>query len=273
MKFTRLYVLLFAALGTAFCQIPVVVDSGVLNAASFDKTPGAAIAPGSLVSIFGTDLAGSTAANDTVPLSTILADSVSVTFNGIPAGLDFVSAGQINAQLPWNVIADGSNMGVATVVVTRGSQSSAAKPVNVAPVVPGIFTVTGTGLGYAVAAIFPDNAYALPTGMVSGLTSRPAKTGDVLTLYATGLGPVDIAVPNGGIPPAGKLANTVAVPTVLIGGVPGQVLFSGLAPQFPGVYLINVQIPPGVAAGSTVPVQIQVNGGAPSSSQVMIAIQ
>ena len=57
--FAVLCLSLLAFVGTAFCQTPVISDGGVLNAASFDKTPGAPLAPGSLVSIFGSNLAGS----------------------------------------------------------------------------------------------------------------------------------------------------------------------------------------------------------------------
>src|SRR5437879_12017679 len=92
----RVCVCLFVCMGAAFCQTPVIADGGVLNGASFDKTPGASLAPGSLVSIFGSNLAAQLQANDTVPLSTSLADNVSVTFNGITAGLYFVSSGQVN---------------------------------------------------------------------------------------------------------------------------------------------------------------------------------
>src|ERR1700692_2507322 len=104
-RFTLLFVV--CCLGAAFCQTPAVADGGVLNAASFDKTAGAGTAPGSLVSIFGSDLAAQLQTNDTGPLSTSLVEGVGVTFQGMPHGLDFVSPTQINAQLPWNVIADG----------------------------------------------------------------------------------------------------------------------------------------------------------------------
>lgn len=269
----RYFVGIVLTLSVGFCQTPAVATGGVLNAATFDKTPGAPLAPGQLISIFGSDLAASLQVNDTVPLSTSLADQVSVTFNGVTAGLDFVSPNQINAQLPWNVLSGNATTGTATIVVSRGSQKSASQTFNIGPFSPGIFTVTASGTGYAVAAIFPDNAYPAPVGAIPGVTSRPAKAGDVITLYTTGLGVVDKPVDNGGIPPAGQIANTTTKPTVLIGGVPAPVLFSGLTPQFPGVYLVNVQIPPGVPAGNSVSIQIQFNGGTPSPAAVIIAVQ
>ena len=208
-KLAWLCVLAFG-MSSAFGQTPAVATGGVLNAATFDKTPGAPLAPGQLVSIFGSDLAGSLQVNDTVPLSTTLADQVTVTFNGITSGLDFVSATQINAQLPWNVLSGGASTGTATVVLTRNGQMSAAQTFNVAQFAPGIFTVNASGAGYAVAAIFPDNAYPAPVGAINGVISRPAKIGDVITLYTTGLGAVDLPVANGDIPPAGGQAKAAA---------------------------------------------------------------
>jgi uncharacterized protein (TIGR03437 family) len=270
MRFARFSILfVVCCLGAAFCQTPAVADGGVLNAASFDKTAGAGVAPGSLVSLFGSDLAAQLQTNDTVPLSTSLADSVSVTFNGIPAGLDFVSPTQINAQLPWNVIADGSDTGTANVIVKRNGVQSVSKPVNVVPVAPGIFS-TPPGGGYAI-AINADGTLAAAAGGVPGLNTHPAKIGDVLIVYATGLGQVDSSIANGA-DSTDKLRNTIARPVVLIGGKSAPVLFSGLTPQFPGVNQLNVQVPAGVPPGD-VPIQIQVNNGPPSASNVVISVQ
>lgn len=272
MKFARACILSVFCAGIALCQAPVIVDGGVLNAASFDKTAGANLAPGQLISIFGSDLASGLQLNDTVPLSTSLSDSVSVKFNGIQAGLDFVSPGQINAQLPWNVLPDGVGAGTATVVVTRNGTASAQAVVNIGATAPGIFAVS-FGTGYAIAINSADAQLAAPAGAIPGLATHPAKVGDVLIVYATGLGPVDIPIANGGIPPAGQLANTIARPTVFIGGVPAGVFFSGMTPQFPGVNQLNIQIPAGVSTGASIPLQIQVGGGPRSTSAVIIAIQ
>jgi len=239
-----------------------------LNAASFDKSAGAPLAPGSLVSIFGTDLAASQVLNDTVPLSTSLADSVSVTFNGITAGLDFVAQGQINAQVPWNVVADPSVGGTANVIVTRNGIASPAVTVNIAPAQPGIFSFPPGG-GYAI-AINNDGSLAAPENAIPGIATHPALTGDVLVLYASGMGAVDPVVANGAAS-LDQLRNTIVMPTVLIGGKTGTVFFSGLTPQFPGVNQINVQVPPGVTPGDQVPIQIQV-GNFTSSSNTVISV-
>ncbi len=242
----------------AFSQTPVVAPGGVLNAASFATNQ--AVAPGSLVSIFGSNLAASLAQADSIPLSSSLGN-VSVTFNNIAAPLLFVyhnaaNGDQINAQLPYEV-ADG----VAQVIVTRGGNSSAPVSLNVISEAPGIFTVA-SGLGQAIAYGNSDGQIAAPPGSISGLTTHPAAIGDPTTLVilATGLGAVNPPVTTGSGVTDGRTHPTVVNPTVLVGGVPAQLVFSGIQPQFPGVYQLNIIIAPGTPTGDAVPLQLVMNG-------------
>src|SRR5580658_9693437 len=87
---------------------PSVSNGGVLNGGSF--IPGQAVSPGSVVSIFGSDLAAATLVGDTIPLSASLG-ATTVFFNGEQSPLYFVSAGQVNAQLPWDLLPSGANSG------------------------------------------------------------------------------------------------------------------------------------------------------------------
>jgi uncharacterized protein (TIGR03437 family) len=256
---------LFSALAVvAAAQTPVVADGGVLNAASFVK--GQAVSPGSLVSIFGSELASGLAQADSVPLSTSLAN-VSVTFNGVPAPLQFVSGGQINAQMPWNVLPAGVNSGVANVVVTRNGVTSSAIMVQIAPSTPGIFSIP-PGAGYAI-AINPDGSLAAPAGAIPGYPTRPAKVGDALIVLGTGLGPVDSPLANGAAS-GDKLRNVMNMPGVFVGGQPAQLAFAGLSPQFPGVNQLNLTVPD-VTAGDSLPIQLDVSGTR-SSDQVVMAV-
>lgn len=251
--------------GAMLCaQTPVIVQGGVLNGASFSKTD-AGVAPGSLVSIFGTDLAPQVAQNDTTPLSTQLAN-VSVTFNGIIAGLDFVAGGQINAQVPWDVLPPGVTQGQASVVVTRNGVPSNPVAVNIVPTAPGIFAVNAI---WAI-AINPDGSLAAPDGAIPGFPTRPAHPGDPLIILATGLGAVTPAVANGA-DSLDTLRTTNALPTVLVGGITSPLGFSGLSPQFPGVNQLNISVPNASPTG-TVPLQIQM-GTFTSTDQVKIAVQ
>src|SRR5450631_3171226 len=117
----KVFCVLTLAAAAVCAQTPAVVPGGVLNGASFAKGQG--VAPGSLVSIFGSELSSGLTLNDTVPLSTSLSN-VSVTFSNIPAGLYFVSPGQINAQIPWDVLPAGTTSGSLNVVVTRNGAAS-----------------------------------------------------------------------------------------------------------------------------------------------------
>ena len=256
------------ALAGCFClqaQTPVIPAGSIINGASFATNQG--VAPGSVVSIFGTNLAGQLTANDTVPLSMSLADDVTVTVNNIPAGLYFVSPGQVNAQIPWDVLPDGTMPGTAQVVITRNKIASAPQTVSIVPAAPGIFYLPDNG-GWAI-AFNTDGAVAAPVNSIPGINAHPAKAGDVLAILATGMGAVDSPIANGAAS-SDKLRNTLIVPQVLVNSVSASVLFSGLSPQFPGLNQINFSVPGGIAAG-TVPLQLQANG-ITSTDAVKIAL-
>ncbi len=266
-----LLLLTLSIVGPLLAQMPNVPDNAVVNAASF--TPfgqaGHANAPGSIVSIFGTNFAGGVASASTVPLSTSLG-GVSVTFNGSPAPLFFVGPMQINAQVPAGI--SGSQ---ATVVVTNGAGSSAPKNIQVGPFSPGIFTVAGTGSGQGWVVFANSIDIAAPSGAFEpNFRSRPAKADDVLTIFANGLGAVTPPVADGQNTLDG-LRQTSTRPTMTVGGVAvpdGNILFSGLAPQFVALYQINFRMPAGVPAGNAVPIQISM-GGVTSTDKVTIAVQ
>ena len=101
--------------------------------------------------------------------------------------------------------------------------------------------------------------------------SAPASAGDALAIYGSGLGAVTPPVQAGTPAPLSPPAQTASPVTVTIGGKNAQVLFAGLAPGYAGLYQVNVVVPPGIAAGSSVPVVLSVAGA--SSPAVTIAIQ
>jgi uncharacterized protein (TIGR03437 family) len=245
----RLFVLLLS-IAAALSAQPSVANNGILNGASFSR--GQPVAPGSLVSIFGSGLAAGLAQGDSLPLSTTIGD-VFVTVNGTRAPLYFASPSQINAQVPWET----NSSGMATIVVNRGGAASAPAGVAMAPLAPGLFMVPGTT--QAIAVNSSDGTLTAAPGSVPGLNTRAARAGEVLIVYATGLGAVTPAVRNG-YDSLDALRSTVAMPVMTIGGVPARVMFSGLAPQFVGVYQLNVEVPAGVSPGPSVPMQISAGG-------------
>ncbi|MBZ5723764.1 MAG: hypothetical protein LAP87_02100 [Acidobacteriia bacterium] len=231
-------------------DVPAVAAGGVLNAAS--NATGQPVAPGSLVSIYGSHLADALIQASSVPLLTKLGNT-SVTFNGIAAPLCFVSSGQINAQVPWEVTGSTADM-----VVTNGGAPSAPVSVPLTTAGPGIF-VTGS---QAIAYGNWDYVFAAAPGAIPGLITHPARIRDPATLVilATGLGPVDLPVETGNSAPIdGILRRTVTTPVVKVGGVQAQVVFSGMS-TYVGVYQINIVIQPGTPTGDAVPLTITMNG-------------
>ena len=157
---------------------PILPPNSVVNVASFRPAtdPNGAIAGGAIVAIFGMDLASDTQVASAVPLPTTLGDT-SVTFNNIPAPLFFVSGTQINAQVPFEVPTSA-----VSVLVKRGNNASAVQAVNAAGVSPGIFTVNQQGTGPG-ATLHADDFQPVSQ-------SAPARPGEFLLIFCTGLGPV-----------------------------------------------------------------------------------
>jgi uncharacterized protein (TIGR03437 family) len=286
MKSIRVLMLAAVVGGTLAAQ-PVVNPGGVLNASSYSTTN----PPGSLIVIFGVSMAGGTGLlkASTTPLSMSLknnSDTISVTVNGKAAPMFYASNTQTSVQLPWEV-----SPGNASIVVTRNGTASAPQQMQVGQFSPGIFTLTQDGKGKALAfnAIpitvngKPALAIAQPTGSVPGLPAVPAKANDHLLVYCTGLGPVALVngkpIADGAAPCALSGCKTTDVqrktttqPKVLVGGVSAKVEFSGLAPQFVGVYQLNFQVPTGVPTGDAVPLQIEI-GNITTLDNVTIAVQ
>ena len=222
------------------------------------------VSPGSLISIFGSGLAAGLSVANSVPLSTALSDVSSVTINGMPAPLMSVSDGQITAQVPWEVVP-----GAANVIVNRTASSSQPMPVQVNAFAPAMIALN---LGNLQAlATNADGTITAVTGPLPGFNAHPATVGDTITFYAMGLGTVN-PPPFDGANSSDATRQTTSVPTVQIGGVMAQVSFSGLSPQFVGIYQLNVVVPGGVATGSAVPVQVQTADGS-NANPVTIALQ
>jgi len=260
----RVLTLIFLCASLALAQNPSVSNGGVLNGASF--AAGQPITPGSLVSIFGTSLASKVSEADTIPLSKSLG-GVSVLFvNGntaLNAPLLFASGTQLNVQVPWEIVPAGDTANVK-VIVNNSSVNSNTVQVSVGPSSPGVFASNGLAI-----AVNSDGTLAWATGAVPGLTTHPAKIGDTVIVYATGLGAV-ASPPADGQNSLDELRKTLVTPQVTIGGVSAEVSFSGLSPQFVGVNQLNVKIP-SVAPGNNLPFQVLL-GGITTTDSVTLAV-
>jgi uncharacterized protein (TIGR03437 family) len=228
---------------------PAISGGGLVNGASFT----APVSPGSIISIFGTNLAPSTAASNGAPLLTSLS-GVSVEVNGTPAPLYVVTPGQINAQLPYETPA-----GTATVVVATDVARSAPAVFTVSSAAPGIFVYAGSTRAIAANQ---DGALNSP--------DNPESRGRVIVCYVTGLGAVDPPVPTGLSAPLDVLSRAAATVSATIGGAPATVDFAGLAPTFVGLGQINVTVPNEAASGTAIPLTIEVAGQKSQTATISI---
>ena len=239
------------------------------------------LAPGGIISIFGTDLAFGQAkggieyaldpgANPNELAYPTSLGGVSVKIGDRLAPLQFVSPTQINALLPYEVT--GSS--VPLTVITGPNASGNTVTLNLSPTAPGIISGDGSGSGQGAILNNSDHTHAAPVGYTP--VSHPAHPGDVIVIYALGLGTVTPAIPSGAVPGAGgtaapKLTN---LPRVIIGGqtVPSQSILSGyvgLAPPYVGLYQVPIQLPPNIPTGSAVSVQIVTFEGQTSNTVTM----
>jgi uncharacterized protein (TIGR03437 family) len=225
---------------------PTLAANGTVNAASYTPATSAngAIAPGSIVAIFGTNLASTAAAAASLPLPTTLA-TTTVTMNGVAVPLFYIAGGQVNAQAPFNLPS-----GSVSIQATVGSQTTLVQTAQVVSALPGVFTTNSAGTG---AGIFLHASY-LPVTAAS-----PAVPGETILIYCTGLGATNPAVATGSASPSNPAATSIVAPTVTIGGQSAVVSFAGLAPTFVGLNQINVQVPMSLLAG-TQQVIVQMNG-------------
>ena len=221
------------------------IVNAVIGASGFGAFPTAA--PGSWVEIYGANLSGNSRSwaltdfnGNNAPTSL---DGTTVTIAGKSAFIDYISPNQINALLPSDTPTGAQQLLIA------GTGGTVPYSLTVNPVQPGFLAPLNFKIGavqYAV-AVFPDGAFALPIGAIPGVNSRPAKPGDIITLYGIGFGPVTPSIP------AGQLAqqlNMLAMPLLVnLGGIPATLSYDGLAPGYTGLYQINL-IVPSIPAGN-----------------------
>jgi uncharacterized protein (TIGR03437 family) len=218
---------------------PTIKAGGVVNAASYS----AGITPGAWISIFGANLASSTA---TVGNADLVGGNLpttyrgtSVTINGKPAFVQYVSPTQVNVQAP----ADTSTGPVQITVTT--AEGSASTTSSASPLMPAVFTLAGN----YVAAVRPSDSTVIngTGGAYPGYsTTGSARPGDVIELFANGLGATATIV-NPGMVFTGSYP-TVTTPTVTIGGKNADVSYSGLVGA--GLYQLNVTVPAELTTGT-----------------------
>ncbi len=223
----KLLVWLLCATGWLPGQAQTPIIHGLVNAATGQNASSVPVAArGSLVVIYGSSLSRSTLQANGFPIPTQLGGT-QVLFGNTPAPLLYVSAGQINAQVPFELL----DVSTVNLVVQNGTGSSAALPVTLLAQDPGIFV-------------------ALTSSGAQVSSSNPVMPGDLITIYATGLGAVLPGVPSGQPGPSNPPANVAITPVVKLGGQKMNIQFAGLAPGAVS-YQINAIAPTDLAAPSS----------------------
>ncbi len=260
----------------------VTENGGVLNAArqSAYGEPGLfgprilPVAPGSVVEIRGRNFAADGSASaEGLPLPRSLGGT-RVLIEGQAAPLFSVESGRIAAQLPSGLLPEGSRTALASVEVETERGVSYARFFHAAAQAPGVFTVEGAGTGQGSIVFAGTAELAAPRGYGEGM-ARPARAGDVLEIYATGLGALEPAPADGEAGGAAVLRHASASVRVWLGSQPlaaEDVLFAGGAPSLVGVNVILARVPAGLAPNDALEVYLEV-GGARSQPGVTIAVE
>ena len=236
MTSSRVLVLMIAPMG-CFLFGQTAPSGPVITAVSNGGSGSVNVESGSWVSIYGTGLSATTRAWKTsdfsgTALPTTL-DGVSVLIDGKSAAVAFVSPNQLNVQAPTDT-ATGS-----LPVQVTSTNGTAAFKATLQIYAPAFFTFQGK----YVAARHSDSVVVAASGFFgSSTTSRPAQPGEVIQIYATGVGPTNPAVPAGQLVSKAASLSDLSQLKVSIGGAPVTVTFAGIVA--PGLYQINATVPP-----------------------------
>jgi uncharacterized protein (TIGR03437 family) len=163
----------------------------------------------------------------------------------------------LNVLVPYSLTGSTAN-----IVVTNNGQSSTPLVVPLSTTSPGVFSQDSSGTGPGV--VTHSNGSLVTT-------SNPAKKGETVSVYLTGLGAVTPAVADGSAGASSPLSKTNETVNVIIENLPATVTYSGLTPGFPGLYQLNVIIPTGLVASGSMGLAVQTTEA--FAQQILIAIQ
>ena len=258
------FVPLFAVCAAIAVAQPVVNQGGIVNAASYglDSLPNAGIAQGSIFTVFGAGLGPATLQlAGAFPLAATLGGtSIKVTAGGTTtdAIMLYTSAGQVAAILPSK-----TPVGAGTLTLTYNAKASSPMTIHVVRSNFGIFARSMAGSGPAVVQNFVSQA-----SMPFNSPIQVAQPGQVMVLWGTGLGPVNVDETN----PPGAVDPGTDV-EVWVGNQKAAVQYKGRSPNFAGEDQINFQLPQNVPQGCYVPVAIKAGGVMSNFTSMAIGAQ
>jgi uncharacterized protein (TIGR03437 family) len=221
----------------------------VVNAADYRAGP---VAPGELVSIFGANLGpadGVTGQVDGDGHLGVMFGGMRAIFDGVAAPLLYVSAGQINAVVPFEVAGRSRTL----LDVRRGDATVFAAALNVQAAAPGVFSMdaSGSGEGAVLNQDYTRNSPAAPAGR-----------GSYVMIWATGGGETNPPSTDGEMLLGSAFPRTVKQVMVRIGGIASpDVNYAGGAPGFvAGTLQVNAKVPVSVTPGAAVPLVLTIDG-------------
>jgi uncharacterized protein (TIGR03437 family) len=151
--------------------------------------------------------------------------------------------------------------------VTNASLTSAAFTVTSNEYSPALFSWPGN----QAVATHLNFSYAVKAGTFTGIATTPAKPGETIILWGTGLGPTTPAAPVGSLAPVTQTDDTSTLPTVTLNNAPVTVLGAALSPGAVGLYQVDIQVPSSIADGDY-PLQVSI-GGMTSPLGIILTVQ
>jgi len=232
---------------------PVISEKGIVN--TFNRVPVGALAPGMIVEVYGTGLATAKGETGMLPLP-ITFQGTSLIVGPYQAPLYYISANQVNVEFDAELT---PNEQYPVIAILNGALSLPVMT-DLSPIQLGVAAMDN---GLVIAEHGVGSAYITE--------NSPAKQGEVVVIYLSGMGATNPAVKSGEpAPGAPNLANAVVQPTVTLNGQAASVQFAGLTPNFVGLYQVNFQVPSNAGTGDLTLI-VKQNGVSSNATRIPVS--
>jgi uncharacterized protein (TIGR03437 family) len=232
---------------------PVIAENGTVN--TFNRVPAGALAPGMIVEVYGTGLATTQGNTSGLPLPTNF-QGTSLIVGPYQAPLYYVSGAQVNVQFDAELV---PNQQYPVIAMLNGALSVPVMT-DISPIQLGVAAMAN---GLVIAQHGVGSAYVTE--------NSPAKQGEVVVIYLSGMGATNPSVKSGvPAPGAPPFAEVTVEPTVTLNGQDAPVQFAGLTPGFVGLYQVNFQVPLNAGTGDQTLIVSQ-NGVSSNASRLPVS--